>query len=481
LLVVLDATAGTEVFRVERPSRVTAVAFANDGRTVLAGAEDGTIVTVDATTGKVVGEVTMTDPAVIIALGLRPDDVTVAVSRRSIELFDPADDRRGVPIGIPTADEARVRPDGTVVVVPSADTDSLKIIDPNRGPLVEQGWDVDPAALVGFGAGRAAAVDPSGSAEVIELATGVRTALTLSAPDGEAFDAVAMTPESDGYLAWNDGTAVARWRGGELVEQLELWTGLENVSQTRSGVRTGFPGFGDDAGAGAAGGGFAGAGAMAVYEYEVVKELYAFDPSPGNLALVSVNESPPATMTAVAHAPDDGLYVVMGDGVVRRYDETATRRQEIDTGLANATLAITDPTTGSVALGGENGVVVVSPATESVQSVNNVGAVVSLGFARDGTLLVAVERDGTVRLWDTVRAESVGTLWNGSGTAPSSPPWYDVATDSVWVATSGKILQFSLEPARWVERVCELVSRELTVDEWDRLVPGEIEQRPACS
>ena len=76
---------------------------------------------------------------------------------------------------------------------------------------------------------------------------------------------------------------------------------------------------------------------------------------------------------------------------------------------------------------------------------------------------------------------SVGTLWNGSGTAPSSPPWYDAATDSVWVATSGKILQFSLEPARWVERVCELVSRELTVDEWDRLVPGETAQRPACS
>jgi WD40 repeat protein len=167
--------------------------------------------------------------------------------------------------------------------------------------------------------------------------------------------------------------------------------------------------------------------------------------------------------------------------MVRHYDRAGARLQQIATGLRNASVAITDPTTGSVALGGENGAVVVDPSTGSVQSVTDVAAVVSLGFARDGTLLVVVESDGTVRLWDTVRAESVGTLWIGSGTAPSSPPWYDESTDSVWVATSGKILQFSLEPAQWLERVCELVTRELTPEEWERLVPGEIQQRSACN
>ncbi len=60
-----------------------------------------------------------------------------------------------------------------------------------------------------------------------------------------------------------------------------------------------------------------------------------------------------------------------------------------------------------------------------------------------------------------------------------APPWYDESTDSVWVATSDKILRFSLEPTRWVERVCELVPRELTPDEWERLVPGDTPQRPA--
>ena len=92
-----------------------------------------------------------------------------------------------------------------------------------------------------------------------------------------------------------------------------------------------------------------------------------------------------------------------------------------------------------------------------------------------------MEADGTVRLWDTDRAEGVGILWNGKGTAPSSPPWYDEASDTIWVATSGKILQFSLDAERWIERVCGLVSRELTPGEWDRLVPGDAPQRAVCS
>ena len=106
------------------------------------------------------------------------------------------------------------------------------------------------------------------------------------------------------------------------------------------------------------------------------------------------------------------------------------------------------------------------------------GAVVSVGFARNGSLLVVVEADGTVRLWDTERAEGVGILWNGNGTAPSSPPWYDEATDTIWVATSGKVLQFSLDSERWIERVCELVSRELTA--W-RVGSSRARRRPAAS
>lgn len=108
------------------------------------------------------------------------------------------------------------------------------------------------------------------------------------------------------------------------------------------------------------------------------------------------------------------------------------------------------------------------------------GATVSLGFARDGTRLVVVESNGTVRLWDTERSELIGTLWNGGGPASPSPPWYDASSDSIWVATAGTVLRLPLDPERWVERVCELVGRELTSDEWEQLVPGDAAQRPAC-
>jgi hypothetical protein len=293
------------VFRVSRPDRVTAVAFARDGDILLVGGIDGSIATIDVASGTVVSASLMAEPTRIIALGSRADDVTVAVGWDSIELFGLSDGRRGSPIDIPIAAAARVRPDGTVVVVPRADTDTLQIIDLNRGPLVERGWDVDPDALVGFGAGRAAAVDTSGSVEVIELSSGLRSDLELATPDGEPFGALAVTPETDGYLAWNDGTLVARWRDGEVVEQRELYTGGLLVSQTR-GFFTGNPGFGRFS-AGETGGGFAGAGAIAVYEYDTAKELYAFDPTPGHLAIGWAIESPPFFTTAVAPAPQDGL------------------------------------------------------------------------------------------------------------------------------------------------------------------------------
>ena len=480
VLIVLDAESGAEVARVERPAPLTAVAFTDGGRTVLAGGDDGTIIVVDAATGEVRDEMSMDDPLDVIALGVRADGIMLAVGQRSIQLFDPSGDRRGAPIGIPTVEEARIRPDGTVLVVPLADPDVVQIIDPNRGPLVERGWDVAAEGLVGFGDGRAAVVDRSGEAEVVDLGSGRREPLALTTDDGEAFDAIAARPESDGYLAWNDGTTVARWRDGAMVEQVSIWSESLNVSQTGSGIITGLPLIGEALGADRVGGGFAGDGAIVVFEEEVAEGVYRFDTRPGDLAVLAALENPPFSTTAVAPGPLGGLYLAMTEGSVRLYDRSGTRVDQWETGLDDPSVAVSDPATGVVALGGPNGAVVLDPSDGAVQTVTDVGAVTSLGFARDGTVLVIVESAGTVRLWDVERGDRIGTLWIGDGTAPSSPPWYDEATDTVWVATSGQILQFSLDPERWVERVCELVARELTASEWERLVPGDAEQRPAC-
>jgi hypothetical protein len=86
-----------------------------------------------------------------------------------------------------------------------------------------------------------------------------------------------------------------------------------------------------------------------------------------------------------------------------------------------------------------------------------------------------------VRLWDVEREQYAGLVWNGSGQASTaSPSWYDEATETMWVASSGKYLGIPLNPERWVERACQIVSRDLTQAEWDRFVPGNEPLRSAC-
>jgi hypothetical protein len=72
-------------------------------------------------------------------------------------------------------------------------------------------------------------------------------------------------------------------------------------------------------------------------------------------------------------------------------------------------------------------------------------------------------------------------MWEGSGAVIGSPSWYDESTDSIWTGSSGKLLQLPLDPGRWVERACEVVGRDFTQEEWDRLVPGDGSLQSACA
>jgi DNA-binding SARP family transcriptional activator/tRNA A-37 threonylcarbamoyl transferase component Bud32/DNA-binding beta-propeller fold protein YncE len=473
LLVVIDAATGTEQFRLSAPGRVTAAVFDADRDVVLAGTDRGEVLAADVVTGELVDRYGLEEPLGIEALGVRHDGVVVAVSHVQIGLFAPDGRALGVPTAIPPSEESRVRRDGTVVLVPTDDVDTILVVDPTGSPLAEGGWTVDPDEVVAFGAGSAGIVGASGN-QLIDLVAGERAPVDLDLPGGDPFDPVAIQPERDGLLAWDSGRTVARWRDSRVVERIDLWSDSGAVVLARGDL-------GDDVYAGDAGDGFVGAGAAAVFFEDLVDAVYRFDPTPGELTLLSTVASPPIATFAVAPAPDGGIYVVLETGVVRTYDVLGRRADEVETGLPEPGLAVVDPATGLLAIGGEHGAAIVDPTDGTVRSVGEVGAIRSLGFAREGAVLVVIETDGTVRLWDVSRNELIGTLWTGTGTASPSPPWYDAATDTVWVATSGTIMQFSLDPERWAARACELVSRELTPEEWDRLVPGDVPQRPACA
>ena len=184
---------------------------------------------------------------------------------------------------------------------------------------------------------------------------------------------------------------------------------------------------------------------------------------------------------AVHPSPDGGLFVLDEDGLLRTIDAEGREQSAFDTGIPFAAAITIDEATGRLAVGATTGVFIVDLATEETRRLAQSGDVANAAFARGGEVLVVTTFDGAVRIWD-VDGDGLPTfVWDGSGSARgSSPPWYDEASDSVWVATSGRVVQIPLDPERWIERACEIVSRDLTQDEWDRLVPGDEPLQPAC-
>lgn len=471
LLVVLDARDGTEILRVRRPTPVTAVAFDRMPRVVVVGGEDGRVEIIDLESQDVVGVAALSGPGPVISVGVRSDGRIVAVGRETVEVFDGDGDRVGVPVAIPASELARVRRDGTVVVVSEADPDTIRVIDPAGGPLAESGWNVDPSARVGFGAGQAAVTSSAGDLEIVDLTSGTRSRVELSLATDERFQPVAAVPEEDGLLAWDRDGSVVRWEGGLPVQRLELWQGSGDVTLARNADESGTAGSESTVGAGAA----------TVFLNGFPQTVQRFESSNGMLEVIADMPSPPRATVAASPASNAGVHVLLDDGTVRTYDRTGRSVGQVTTGLGDPQLVVSDPVTGLVGVGGRSGAAVVDPTSGKSERIVEIGQVASLGFARDGDLLVVVEADGTVRLWDVERSTLAGTLWSGDGTAPqSAPPWYDAAVDSVWVATSGTILRLPLDPDRWADRLCDLVERELTTAEWDRFVPGEAPRRDVC-
>ncbi len=109
------------------------------------------------------------------------------------------------------------------------------------------------------------------------------------------------------------------------------------------------------------------------------------------------------------------------------------------------------------------------------------GSVTVLAFHAGDRRLVSAGYDQLVIDWDVVRGTSAGTIWSGTGARLMAPVWYDQDADSVWLSTSGRLIEVSLDPQDWIARACEVVGRDLTPTEWDRFVPGDAELRSICN
>ncbi len=469
-LFLVDAATGAEILRVELPTEVVRVAFDPGSGDVITLSRQGELITLDAASGQVLAR---TDTAVnsFDRLAVRPDGLVVITSPGQVELIDRAVGRVATPLRLPGL--STVRSDGTVINVADG---RARLIDLDTGPLVESSWPVDPAALVQFGAGKAGVVRPDGTAEIIDLATGDVAPLELVDADGAPFPAIAVYPEEEGVLAFSDDGRIGRWTDGRRVEEVTAPSIAGSLSMSR--------GQQADLGDGPSGAAFAGLGAMIGYSRATgdTSEIYLLDVDPGSLDVpLRISGLTGEVDVSAYPAADGGLHVMGSTGRLRTYDSSGRRTTELVTGLTDLSAVAGDASTGLLAFGGIPGAVIVDPQGQSFEILDDAGPVATLGFAREGELLVTVGADGTVRLWDVEAGEPLGTVWNGIGGASSSPPLYDPDSDSIWVATSGRIIEIPLDPAAWVERACEVLDRELTEAERDRFVPGDDPPTPVCA
>jgi hypothetical protein len=166
------------------------------------------------------------------------------------------------------------------------------------------------------------------------------------------------------------------------------------------------------------------------------------------------------------------MHVFRNGGLLVTYDSTGVEISQLDTGLESPVFPTVDAVSGKLAVVGQGatrGIVeVIDPATSTVQEIPGRNFAVSLGFAGPLGLLAITTTDGTVRLWDIDAWDPGSVLFAGSeAVVVSDATWYDPDTGTVSALSSSQVLQFSLDPDRWIEQACEFVGRDLTDEEWN--------------
>ena len=342
---------------------------------------------------------------------------------------------------------------------------SFEIIDIASTALAERSWPIDPFASVRFDAGRATIVRiPDGTPTIVDLASGETELADPRLPDGTGFTMFSMFPTPDGFIGGGPSPMVGRWVGSELVASVDL-----------SAPPIPFP-SGD--------GNFV---SMTI-PTESGRRVDLMELT-GEVSEVRFSVAVDVEGSLVHQTTAGGeLYLMDGAGTLRRFDANGEEIAAVTTEAGTHQVLAVDAETGLAASwSSEFGVIhIIDTVAGAFIEVPSTDAVLNLGFARNGELLAVVGTDGTVRLWDVVNERSAGLVWDGSGSGTArgshSPPWYDAEAETLWVATSGRLVEIPVDPARWIEKACALVAgRELTPEEWDRFVPGDEPRQAACA
>jgi WD40 repeat protein len=112
------------------------------------------------------------------------------------------------------------------------------------------------------------------------------------------------------------------------------------------------------------------------------------------------------------------------------------------------------------------------PDPRILQARQAAGSVSSMSMGAASGILAAGDHDGQVLTWSGPEARYSGSL--KAGTSVVSALFVDAARARLLTSSGdGSFLSWSLDPARWVERACAKVNRDVRREEWRELLPDD--------
>ena len=464
MLIVLDAITGAELTRSEIPGRILDLYFDSSTNEILASTASSRLLTIDLVTGDLIHNVGFNGDE-SYNLGVRQDGAVAVISTGSPGRIEVVDRVTGL---IGDAVELRNFAGGILWDF----TFQVDVLDLDGDPLVSRSLAYDALEgnfgdgnTVRFSSGLAVVTNErTGESEIVDLESGERSTANLRTPDGGLFPSAFGTfPIPGGAWQVAEDLEIAVWEDGQMVAR-------RNVATTTDVTLAGFAFSGSRI-------------ALGGLRPDGTVEAHLLEVGGGEIRLVFTIETDDV---ATAFPPvAGGLIILDPEGILRTYGLAGELIDEFDTGFTGisdrlayddeARIAFVTQDSGQ----GFGAVSIVDLNDHTVRRLPTFGEVRNIGFARGGEILVLQSSDGAVNLWDVATDTFAGTIWTGTGTGFGAP-WYDDATDSIWVASSNELVRLPLDPAVWTEQACRVAGRDLTQQERDRFVPGGGTVQSAC-
>lgn len=185
----------------------------------------------------------------------------------------------------------------------------------------------------------------------------------------------------------------------------------------------------------------------------------------------------------------DGTLLASGgwDGKIQLWDlETRELSGEsITTGIEQVWDIEFSPDGTTLAVAGEGEKILIFDVAgrvlESQLVTNQVNRISTIAFSPDGKLLASGSSDSTIEIWDIPERRIVGlplqTHSSGINSLKFSPDGRLLASADDF----GRIITLTIDYENPIEKICDIVSRNLTTDEWALYVGSAVDYRKTCT